>query len=86
VLQRFAWGFSRRGYLRFAEWMTAMATNVEEHTVTQSVLALQRPFDWKAMESFAEYSTWHTNRVTRGPVNLVETASGRLWHGRASAH
>src|SRR5208337_4791921 len=60
--------------------MTAMATNVEEHTVTQSVLALQRPFDWKAMESFAEYSTWHTNRVTRGPVNLVETASGRLWH------
>src|SRR5208337_2084654 len=58
------WGFSRRGYLRFAEWMTAMATNVEEHTITQSVLALQRPFDWKAMESFAEYSTWRTNRVT----------------------
>jgi len=63
-----------------------MATNVEEHTVTQSVLALQRPFDWEAMESFAEYSTWHTNRVTRGAVNLVETASGRLWHGyRVSA-
>ncbi len=86
MLQRFAWAFSRRGYRRFAEWMTAMATNVEEHTVTQSVLALQRPFDWKAMESFAEYAAWHTDRVTRSLVNLVETAPGRLWHGyRVSA-
>ncbi len=55
-------GLSRRGYRHFAEWMTAMATNVEEHTLTQSVLALQRPFDWKAMESFAEYSGWHIDR------------------------
>jgi hypothetical protein len=86
LLQRFAWAFSRRGYRRFAEWMTAMATNVEEHTVTQSVLALQRPFDWKAMESFAEYGAWHTDSVTRSLVNLVERAPGRLWHGyRVSA-
>jgi len=86
MLQRFAWAFSCRGYRRFAEWMTAMATNVEEHTVTQSVLALHGPFDWKAMESFAEYGAWHTDRVTRSLVNLVETAPGRLWHGyRVSA-
>jgi hypothetical protein len=45
LLQRFAWGFSQRGFRRFAEWITAMAINVEEHTVTQSVLALQLPFD-----------------------------------------
>jgi len=38
-----------------------MAMNVEEHTVTQSVSALERPFDWKAMESFAEYGAWHTD-------------------------
>ena len=67
MLQCFAWGFSCRGYRRFAEWMTAMATNVEEHTVTQSVLALQRPSDWKAMESFAEYGAWHADDVTRSP-------------------
>jgi DDE superfamily endonuclease len=81
LLQRFAWGFSQRGFLRFAEWITAMAINVEEHTVTQSVLALQLPFDWKAMESFAEHGAWHTDRVTRSLVNLAETAPGRLWHG-----
>ena len=43
LLQRFAWGFSRPGFHRFAEWITAMAINVEEHTVTQSVLAVERP-------------------------------------------
>jgi len=47
LLDHFAWGFSRPGYYRFAEWITAMAINVEEHTVTQSSLAVERPFDWK---------------------------------------
>jgi hypothetical protein len=81
LLDHFAWGFSRPGYRRFAEWITAMALNVEEHTVTQSSLAVQRPFDWKAMESFAEYGAWHPDRVTRSLTNLVETAPGRLWYG-----
>ncbi len=30
------------GSARFAEWITAMAINVEEHTITQSVLALEQ--------------------------------------------
>ena len=38
---------------RFADWITAMAINVEEHTITQSVLALEQPAAWKALESFA---------------------------------
>ena len=38
LLGRFAWGFSRPGHRRFAEWITAMALNVEEHTITQSIL------------------------------------------------
>ena len=81
LLDHFAWGFSRPGYRRFAEWITAMALNVEEHTITQSLLALERPFDWKAMESFAEYGAWHPDRITRSLTNLVETAPGRLWDG-----
>ena len=81
LLDHFAWGFSRPGYRRFAEWITAMALNVEEHTITQSSLAVERPFDWKAMESFAEYGAWHPDRVTGSLTNLVETAPGRLWYG-----
>jgi hypothetical protein len=81
LLARFAWAFSRPGFRRFAEWITAMAINVEEHTITQSVLALERPADWKALESFAEYGAWHPDKVTRSLTRLVETAPGRIWYG-----
>ncbi len=81
LLNAFAWAFTRRGFHRFAEWITAMAINVEEHTITQSVLALERAADWKALESFAEYGAWHDNRVTQGLTHLIATAPGWDWHG-----
>ena len=81
LLSAFAWAFTRPSFRRFAEWITAMAINGEEHTITQSVLALERPADWKALESFAEYGTWHPDYVTASLTRLVETAPGRLWHG-----
>ncbi len=65
LLSAFAWAFTRPSVRRLAEWITAMAINGEEHTITQSVLALERPADWKALESFAEYGAWHPDYVTR---------------------
>src|SRR4051794_21408314 len=86
LLTSFEAAFSRRGFRRFAEWITALAINVEEHTITQSVLALERPGDWKALESFAEYGAWHPGDVTRTLTRLVEKAPGRTWYGyRVSA-
>jgi hypothetical protein len=81
LLCSFKWAFHKRGFPRFAEWITALAINVEEHTLTQSVLALDRPADWKALESFAEYGAWHANDVAAALTRLVEKAPGRLWHG-----
>jgi hypothetical protein len=81
LLTAFAWAFTRPGFRRFAEWITAMALNVEEHTITQSVLALEQPGAWKALESFAEYGAWHADKVTRALTRLIETAPGRSWHG-----
>ncbi len=81
LLQAFAWAFTRRGFRRFAEWITAMALNVEEHTITQSVLALEQPAAWKALESFAEYGGWHEGRVTSTTTDLIADAPGRTWHG-----
>jgi hypothetical protein len=81
LLAPFACAFSRRGYRRFFEWITALAINVEEHTITQSVLALERPADWKAMESFAEYGGWRTDQVTWSLTRLIEKAPGRTWYG-----
>ena len=77
----FAWAFTRPGHRRFAEWVTALALNVEEHTITQSVLAIERPADWKALESFAEYGAWRADSVTRSLTRLIEKAPGRIWHG-----
>src|SRR3954454_7017618 len=85
-LQSFAWAFTRPGHRRFAEWGTALALNVEEHTITQSTLAIERPADWKAMEAFAESGAGRADAVTRSLAGLVENAPGRLWHAsRVSA-
>jgi hypothetical protein len=81
LLASFACSFRRPGFRRFAEWITALAINVEEHTITQCVLALERPADWKALESFAEYGGWRTDSVTGSLTRLIETAPGRLWYG-----
>src|SRR5512142_3102637 len=81
LLRPFAWCFTRLGYRRFVEWITALALNVEEHTITQSVLALHRSDDWKALESFAEVGAGETHEVETTLARLVEEAPGRLWHG-----
>ena len=81
LLRPFVWAFTRLGYRRFVEWVTALALNVEEHTITQSVLALDRPADWKTLESFAEYGAWDAPAVTRNLTRLVAQAPGRIWHG-----
>jgi hypothetical protein len=81
LLQAFAWAFTRPGFRRFAEWVTALALNVEEHTITQSVLTIERPDDWKALETFAEAGAWRAAYLTTSLTRLIETAPGRVWHG-----
>ena len=81
LLLPFAACFTIPGWKRFVEWVTGLALNVEEHTITQSVLALTRPDDWKALETFAETGAWETDKVEDTLTRLLETAPGRLWHG-----
>jgi len=79
--QPFAGAFTRPGHRRFVAWVTALALNVEEHTVTQSVIAIERVADWRALERFVAYGRWDAVAVTRNLARLVETAPGRIWHG-----
>jgi len=81
LLKPFAPAFTRPGHRRFVEWVTALVLNVEEHTITQSVVAIERMADWKALESFAEYSAWKPEALTRILSLQIEQAPGRLWHG-----
>ena len=81
LLAPFAETFTRPGHHRFVEWVTALALCVEEHTITGSVTALDRPADWKALEHFAETGAWPTAAVSGVLAGLIEQAPGRLWHG-----
>src|SRR4029079_11933039 len=81
LLQQFAAAFTRPGHRRFIEWITALALNVEEHTITQSVTAIERTADCKALETFAEPGAWDRDPVPRTLTRLIATAPGRAWHG-----
>jgi hypothetical protein len=81
LLQPFGLAFTRPGHRRFVEWVTALVLNVEEHTITQSVTAIERVADWKALESFAEYAVWKPEILTGNLSKLIDKAPGRVWHG-----
>jgi DDE superfamily endonuclease len=81
LVLRVASGFTRPGQRRFVEWVTGLALNVEEHTITQSLVGLNRFADWKALERFAEYGSWN-QRLLEWQLGW---ALGHLpncrWHG-----
>jgi hypothetical protein len=81
LLEPCADAFTYPGFQRFTEWITGLALNVEEHTITQSLVGLNRPADWKALESFAEYGAWDQPALERALAQLVAEAPGRLWYG-----
>jgi hypothetical protein len=73
--------FTYPGFQRFNEWLTGLALNVEEHTITQSLVGLDRPADWKALESFAEYGHWDQEALECATAGLLDQAPGRCWYG-----
>jgi len=80
IVLAMAWGFTRRGQQRFVRWVTGLALNVEEHTVTQSLVALGRASDWKALESFAEYGSWNLSSLRWAVARRLDRQGGR-WRG-----
>jgi hypothetical protein len=81
LLHTYADAFTYWGFRRFTEWITGLALNVEEHTLTQSLVGLDRPGDWKALESFVEYGAWNADGVDQATAALLAAAPGRLWYG-----
>jgi hypothetical protein len=76
-----ATGFTRPGQRRFVEWVTGLALNVEEHTITQSLVGLDRADDWKALESFAEYGSWNSRCLERQLGQMIGRLPNSRWHG-----
>jgi hypothetical protein len=69
------------GQRRFVEWVTGLALNVEEHTITQSLIGLDRVADWKALEAFVEYGSWPDTLLPLALGWAVAKAPGRVWQG-----
>lgn len=74
-------GFTQQGQRRFVEWVTGLALNVEEHTITQSLIGLERVADWKALESFAEYGHWNERLVEKITGWTIDQLPDRRWYG-----
>jgi hypothetical protein len=81
ILVPLAAGFTPRGRQRFVEWATGLALNVEEHTITQSLIGLERTGDWRAVESFAEYGHWCLPFLQDTLARRLDRLPNRLWHG-----
>jgi DDE family transposase len=81
ILLSMAMGFTRRGEQRFVEWVTGIVVNVEEHTITQSLFAVNRTDDWKALESFAEYGSWNLPFLQLMTAHVIANDTARLWYG-----
>ena len=76
-----AGGFTGPGQRRFVEWVTGLALNVEEHTITQSLVGLDRVPDWKALENFAEYGSWNGRLLEWRTGWAIDRLPERRWHG-----
>jgi DDE superfamily endonuclease len=81
LLDPFRIAFTAPGWRRFVEWITGLALNVEEHTITQSLLALDRPQDWKSLETFAEIGSWDSPLLDVALTRQIDSAPGSLWYG-----
>src|SRR5262249_47721989 len=81
LLRPCADAFTPRGFELFTLWLTGLALNVEDHTITQSLVGLGRAADWKSLETFAEYGHWDQPALERAAAGLIDQAPGRLWHG-----
>ncbi len=81
LLAPFKPAFTAGGFRRFVVWITGLALNVEEHTITQSLIALGLHDRWKELENFAEIGHWDQPVVEESLAELLEETPGRFWYG-----
>src|ERR1700724_1965523 len=81
LLAPFAGAFTPGGFRRFVLWLTGLAVNDEEHTITQSLIVLGLEDRWKEVENFAEIGHWNQPVLERVLADLLENAPGRFGDG-----
>jgi DDE superfamily endonuclease len=79
LLSPFAVVFTRRGWVRFVQWVTGMVLCSEEHTITQLLTAIGLESRWRVLEPFAEYGAWDREAVERHTLRLLEQERPARW-------
>jgi hypothetical protein len=79
-LEEFGPCFAEPGFRRFAEWVTGLVLDMEEHTVTQALTGLGRERDWTALERFVEYGRWEREAIERTTWRTIAETHPELWH------
>ena len=79
--ERFRSAFTEPGFRRFVEYLTGLALDPEEHTVTQALTSLGRERDWAALERFLERGRWQTSHLEAAAWRAVAETFPETWHG-----
>lgn len=78
--------FTRPGFVRFVQWVTALVLCDQEHTITQALTSVGQEAQWRNLERMAEYGAWDTAGVERTLQEAVErTCPCRLGRYRPMA-
>ena len=72
LLAPLAPAFTPGGFRSFVIWVTGLALNVEEHTITQILTAMNLESRWRVLEHFAEYGSFDCEAVERCTIRLIE--------------
>ena len=81
LLAAFRCQFTLGGWARFVQWVTGTVLCPEEHTITQILSSLGLESQWRNVENFAEYGSWHRESVERQLMRLIEQEHPARWGG-----
>jgi hypothetical protein len=81
LLLLFRPAFTAPGHRRFVQWATGLILTLHDHTLTQTLLGIDQPHDWKALERFVEHGAWDQLALERLLAQRLAQLPDRLWHG-----
>jgi len=81
LLLCFRTAFTDPGHRRFVQWATGLVLTLDDHTLTQTLLSIDQPDDWKALEDFVAHGCWDQTTLEQLLAQRLGQLPNRLWHG-----
>ena len=81
LLLCFRTAFTGPGHRRFVQWATGLVLTLDDHTLTQALLSIDQPDDWKALEDFVAHGFWDRDTLEQLLAQRLGQLPNRVWHG-----